>query len=60
MQTSIKKRWIAFAVVIAVSFAVLLGTGLRIYLQAPPIPTQVVTSDGSLVVSGADIEEGQP
>jgi len=54
-----KRTWIAFATVIAASFAVLLGVGVRIYQQAPPIPREVVTPDGRVVIDGADIAAGQ-
>ncbi|HZQ70371.1 MAG TPA: nitric-oxide reductase large subunit [Terriglobales bacterium] len=56
---SYKKLWIAFAIIITVSFAVLGGVGLKLVNQAPPIPQQVVTSDGRLLFAGADITEGQ-
>ena len=54
-----RTKWTAFAVVIILSFAVLGWTGVQIYQQAPPIPRQVVTTDGSVVVTGDDIEAGQ-
>lgn len=54
-----KKYWIAFTVVIVVSFSVLGWIGVKIYQQAPPIPEKVVTSDGQMVFSKNDIEEGQ-
>src|SRR4051812_33341138 len=54
-----KMKWIGFALVIVASFAVLLGVGVRIYQEAPPIPRDVVTPDGQMVVAGADIEAGQ-
>ncbi|MEW5842777.1 MAG: nitric-oxide reductase large subunit [Bacteroidota bacterium] len=54
-----KKYWIAFTVVIVVSFSVLGWIGVKIYQQAPPIPEKVVTSDGQTVFSKKDIEEGQ-
>ncbi len=43
-----KKLWIAFAAVVAFSFAVLLYYGKEIYQQAPPIPEQVALTDGTL------------
>jgi nitric oxide reductase subunit B len=54
-----KLKWIGFAVVIVASFAVLLGVGVRIYQEAPPIPRDVVTPDGQIAIAGADIEAGQ-
>ena len=37
-----KKLWLAFAVVLVVSFSVLGWVGTRIYQEAPPLPDQVV------------------
>lgn len=54
-----KKYWIAFTVVIVVSFAVLSWIGVRIYQQKPPIPEKVITKSGELVYSKSDIQEGQ-
>ena len=54
-----KLKWVAFALVVGASFVVLLGVGVRIYQEAPPIPREIVTPDGHLVISGADIEAGQ-
>ncbi len=43
---SYKRLWIALAVVIIGSFAVLGGVGVQMLSNAPPIPQQVVTTDG--------------
>src|ERR1039458_8995796 len=54
-----KKLWIALALVVAVSFAVLGGVGIKVLRSAPPIPSQVVTSDGRVLFDGATIQDGQ-
>ncbi|MFN8066214.1 MAG: nitric-oxide reductase large subunit [Vicinamibacterales bacterium] len=54
-----RSKWTAFAAVIVLSFAVLGWAGLRIYQMAPPIPGDVRTTSGALVMTGADIEAGQ-
>lgn len=54
-----KKYWWAFAAVFVISFAVLGWQGVEIYHNAPPIPKEIVTTDGSSVVSGEDISAGQ-
>jgi nitric oxide reductase subunit B len=54
-----KTKWIAFAAVIILSFAVLGWAGIRIYQMAPPIPLDVRTPAGDIVMTGADIEAGQ-
>lgn len=54
-----KMKWTAFAAVIVVSFAVLGWAGVRIYQMAPPIPAQVQTASGALVMTGTEIQAGQ-
>ncbi|MFN7916421.1 MAG: nitric-oxide reductase large subunit [Vicinamibacterales bacterium] len=54
-----RSKWTAFAAVIVLSFAVLGWAGLRIYQMAPPIPAEVRTESGTLVMTGADIQAGQ-
>ena len=54
-----RKLWIGFAAVMAVSFAVLLYFGGEIYKQAPPIPSKVVTTDGTVLFTGQEIKDGQ-
>lgn len=50
-----KKLWIAFIAVVIISFAVLGWAGYKIYHEKPPIPGEVVTSDGQIIIpSGAD------
>ena len=55
---SYKRYWLAMAVVIIGSFAVLGGVGRKMISQAPPIP-DVYTTDGQLLFSGAAITDGQ-
>jgi nitric oxide reductase subunit B len=47
------------AVVILGSFAVLGWFGREIYQQAPPIPSRVVTTDGTTLFTQQQIEDGQ-
>lgn len=58
-MTSPKKLWITFSIVIAISFFVLGYFGYDLYHQAPPVPEQVVTTDGHPLFSGQDIKNGQ-
>jgi nitric oxide reductase subunit B len=53
-----KRYWVALAVVIIGSFAVLGGVGRKMISQAPPIP-DVYTTDGQLLFTGASITDGQ-
>jgi nitric oxide reductase subunit B len=56
---STRKLWIVLATLLAVSFGVLLWAGSEIFRAAPPIPEQVVSDDGTVVFTRADIEEGR-
>ena len=55
---SYRRYWLALAVVIIGSFAVLGGVGRKMISQAPPIP-DVYTTDGQLLFTGATITNGQ-
>lgn len=52
------RLWLALAVVIAGSFAVLGYYGREIYRQAPPIPARVVSGE-RVLFTGEDILDGQ-
>jgi nitric oxide reductase subunit B len=54
-----RKLWVAFTAVVVLSFAVLGWTGFRIYQEAPPVPTRVVTTDGRQLIGPDDIYSGQ-
>ena len=54
-----KKLWIGFALVVGISFAIMLYFGREIYRQAPPVPLKVVTPDGQTLFSGQSIKDGQ-
>jgi len=54
-----KKYWIAFTIVIVVSFAVLGWVGVRIYQEKPPVPEIVITPDGNTVLTSDQILNGQ-
>ena len=56
---SYRKLWIALGMVVTISFAVLGGVGIKVLKSAPPIPAQVVTTDGRVLFDGAAIHDGQ-
>lgn len=58
-MTTTQKLWTGLAALLAVSFGVLLWMGGEIHRQAPPMPERVVTADGELVFTRADIETGR-
>lgn len=53
------KLWVAFTCVVVISFAVLGYYGLELYRKAPPIPREVATPDGRVVMTGQEIKDGQ-
>lgn len=55
---SYKRYWMALAIVLVTSFAVLGGVGRKMISQAPPLP-DVYTADGQLLFSGPTITNGQ-
>jgi len=54
-----KKLWIVFVAIFVCSFGVLGWVGTEIFRQAPPIPREVVSTDGTVLLSGDDIQAGQ-
>jgi nitric oxide reductase subunit B len=54
-----RKLWLSFVGVMTISFAVLLYYGREIYRQAPPVPGNVLTPNGSVLFTGQDIKDGQ-
>jgi nitric oxide reductase subunit B len=56
---STRKLWTGLAILLLSSFAVLLWVGSEVHRQAPPMPEQVVSTDGSVVYTRADIEKGR-
>src|ERR1041385_4544398 len=54
-----KRLWIVFVAIFVCSFGVLGWVGTEIFRQAPPIPREIVTTDGKVVLSGDDIQNGQ-
>ncbi len=55
----IRRLWIAFILVVVISFGVLGWAGLRIYQEKPPIPNRVVTTEGDTVIPSGQIDAGQ-
>ncbi|MGA7524659.1 MAG: nitric-oxide reductase large subunit [Acidobacteriaceae bacterium] len=55
---SYKRYWVALAIVLVASFAVLGGVGRKMISQAPPLP-DVYTAGGQLLFTGSQITNGQ-
>ncbi|HVE57191.1 MAG TPA: nitric-oxide reductase large subunit [Pyrinomonadaceae bacterium] len=54
-----KKLWIILIGVFLFSFAILGWVGTEIFRQAPPIPAQVVTADGKVLIGDGEVLDGQ-
>jgi nitric oxide reductase subunit B len=56
---SYRNLWLSLISVMVLSFAVLGFYGSEIFRQAPPLPSRVVTTDGTVLFTGQDIKDGQ-
>ncbi len=54
-----QKLWMIFIGIFVFSFAVLGWIGTEIFRLAPPIPREVVTTDGQLLIGAEEISSGQ-
>ncbi|MBL9082674.1 MAG: nitric-oxide reductase large subunit [Planctomycetales bacterium] len=54
-----RRLWIAFTLVMGVSFLVLGWIGTRIYQEMPPLPARVVSSEGTVLIDEGDVLAGQ-
>ena len=54
-----KRLWIVFIAIFVCSFAILGWVGTEIFRQAPPIPREVVTTEGQVFIASEEIQNGQ-
>ncbi|MEO6052308.1 MAG: nitric-oxide reductase large subunit [Pyrinomonadaceae bacterium] len=54
-----KKLWIIMIAVFVFSFSILGWVGTEIFRQAPPIPREAVTTDGTVLIPAEQIMDGQ-
>ena len=54
-----KRLWIGLAVLLVATFSVLLWMGGEVHRQAPPLPEQVVSTQGEVLYTRADMELGR-
>ena len=54
-----KKLWLIFIAIFVFSFAILGWVGTEIFRQAPPIPREVVTTEGQVLIAAEEISNGQ-
>jgi len=56
---NLRRLWWAFGIVMVASFAVLGWVGTRIYQEKPPIPDEVTTTTGEVLIAEGQITAGQ-
>lgn len=54
-----RRLWITLIVIVGITFSILGYYGYEIYRTAPPLPQQVVTVDGELLMTKENILDGQ-
>jgi len=54
-----KKLWMIFIAIFVFSFAILGWVGTEIFRQAPPIPREVITTEGQVLIASEEISNGQ-
>jgi nitric oxide reductase subunit B len=54
-----RKFWLILIAIFVFSFAILGWGGTEIFRQAPPIPREVVTTDGQVLIAAGEISDGQ-
>src|SRR5262245_44101921 len=54
-----KRIWIVFIVIFVLSFSVLGWIGSEIFRQKPPIPREVGTTDGRILITDGEVSDGQ-
>lgn len=55
----IRNLWIAFILVMVISFGILGYYGIEIYREAPPIPEKVLLENGDVLITDTYIKDGQ-
>jgi nitric oxide reductase subunit B len=58
-KSLLKKLWLILIGVCIFSFAILGFIGSEIFRQAPPIPNEVVSTDGKVVIGPGEVSNGQ-
>src|SRR5690554_7955525 len=54
-----RRLWMTLIVIVGITFSILSYYGYEIYRTAPPLPQQVVTVDGELLMTKESILDGQ-
>ena len=59
VEIPMKKLWLILIGIFVFSFAILGWVGTEIFRQAPPIPREVVTTEGQVLIPAEEISNGQ-
>src|SRR5689334_18212436 len=59
IMNSNRKLWIGLGTLLVLSFSVLLWVGTEIHRVMPPIPARVVSTNGEVLYTRADIDKGR-
>lgn len=54
-----KKYWISLFLILVTTFSIMGFVGIDIYREAPPIPLEIVSEDGKVILTEDDILTGQ-
>jgi nitric oxide reductase subunit B len=54
-----KRLWLLFVAVLAVSFAILSWIGARLYREMPPLSDKAVTTAGDVVIDSGEVQAGR-
>jgi len=54
-----KRLWLILTLVMITSFGALGLLGREIHIKAPPVPARVVSDDGAVLFTRADIDTGR-
>ena len=58
-MSATRKLWLGLAVLLTLSFGVLLWAGTEIFRTAPPMPEKVLSESGQVIYTRADMEQGR-
>ncbi|QIL20303.1 nitric-oxide reductase large subunit [Thermomonas sp. HDW16] len=58
-MSTTKRLWLGLAALLIASFGVMLWLGFELHQTAPPMPERVITRNGQVVYTRADIEKGR-
>ena len=58
-MTTTRRLWLGLAALLTISFGILLWMGGEIYRSAPPMPDRIVSADGTVLYTRAELDQGR-